>query len=213
MHPAVRALPITPESFFSPWVSGGARARVTARVPLASGLSRALRSLVPGSQRSPPRSVKCWQKGWDVWGLATNTDATQSCYFLESMCPALSPSLDAGLGPRSLPGSHLHLPPTVTVSLGGLHRTLGLPHSSRLAFPPHSALVAFSLDSLRRRPHLPTPFLFLAASELDPSKIINGSAETVAGRLQPSLFPGSRLCSPLFIPPHPVFLEAFIRRL
>lgn len=97
--------------------------------------------------------------------------------------------------------------------LRGLHRTLGLPHSSRLAFPPHSALVAFSLDSLRRRPHLPTPFLFLAASELDPSKIIKGSAETVAGRLQPSLFPGSRLCSPLFIPPHPVFLEAFIRRL
>lgn len=56
--------------FFSPWVSGGAPARVTARVPLASGLSRALRSLVPGSQRSPPRSVKCWQKCWDVWGLA-----------------------------------------------------------------------------------------------------------------------------------------------
>lgn len=103
------------------------------------------------------------------------------------MSSSQSPSLDAGFGP-------VHLP-EATVSLGGLHPTPGLPYSSLLALLPHPALVALGLDSLETTAST-TPLLFLAASELDPSKIINGSAKTLGGGFGVSAarpFPGSRL--------------------
>ena len=54
------------------------------------------------------------------------------------------------------------------------------PSFPHLALLPHPALAAFSLGSLRRRPHLHhSPFLLLL--NWPPSKIINGAAETVAG--------------------------------
>lgn len=190
--------------------------RVTTRVPLSSGLARARRSLDPGSQRSPPHSVRVLAESLGC--LGSNLICTEVTLILpgERVCPALSPSLDAGLGPRRIAWKAPPFPAHSHCLLSGAASNARAPSFPRLALRPHPALVAFSLDSLRRGPHLHLSS-FLLLPNWPPSKIIHGSAESFqlladlgVSAARPFLRQPALYTSIHFFP---FFLEAFICRL